>query len=86
MMKLRFKIIIWFFYGLFSNEVLSQEAKMVRYGLMIGNNDGGEEVVKLRYAHRDARKVRDVFQELGYLERKHSYIVLGGNKKQLKGK
>lgn len=38
---------------------------MVCVGLMVGCNRGGEDVEQLRYAHRDAEKVRDVFVELG---------------------
>jgi hypothetical protein len=43
---------------------------------MIGNNHGGESVVRLRYAHRDVEKVRDVFLELGNLNEKRLHVLL----------
>lgn len=52
------------------------EGEVVPFGLMIGNNHGGESVVKLRYAHRDVEKIRDVFLELGDLNEKRLRVLL----------
>lgn len=42
--------------------------ELLPFALVVGHNDGGAGMVELRYAHRDARKLRDVFLELGRLE------------------
>jgi len=39
--------------------------QLVRFALVAGNNFGGGDVVKLRYAERDARRVADVLRRIG---------------------
>ena len=49
----------------------------VRLALLIGNNNGGAAVEKLRYAEQDARKMRHLLQQLGGYQPRHIWLSLG---------
>ena len=49
------------------------------FGLMVSHNRGFDNMERLRYAHRDAEKVRDVFVELGGLEPERVIMLQGGD-------
>ncbi len=53
-------------------------------GLMVGRNDGGADLERLRYAERDAEKVRDVFVELGGISEKQAQLLLAPDVKSLR--
>jgi hypothetical protein len=55
------------------------EGDVVPFALLVGSNRGTEELVNLRYAERDAEKIRDVFRELGGLSLERTRMVLGGD-------
>jgi caspase domain-containing protein len=66
---------------MFSNQTWAAwpEGEVVPFGLLVANNEGGQDLEKLRYAQRDAEKVRDVFVDLGNLSLKRTTMVLGGS-------
>ncbi len=51
----------------------------IPYGLVVGHNNGGDDMERLHYALRDAEKLRDVFIELGKLDPDRVWTVLGGD-------
>ncbi len=53
--------------------------QMQPYALIVGNNNGGPGMQRLRYALRDAQKFEDVFVQLGHLERNKVWTILGGD-------
>jgi hypothetical protein len=48
-----------------------------RYAVVVGNNVGGSEEGRLRYAEADARKVHDVLLSLGEFRPENSVLLLG---------
>jgi hypothetical protein len=55
-----------------------------RFALLIGNNVGGIEDGALRWAEEDARRVRDVFQELGDVAQGRALLLLGVDVDQMR--
>lgn len=48
--------------------LMPSQAKTVRLGIVVGDNQGGAEDPRLRYAEEDAQKISDLFQEVGGIE------------------
>jgi len=62
--------------------VLAQEdsnTKVVRFALVAGNNRGGDDMVELKYAERDATKVASVLRRLGRVRRSNMRVLLNGD-------
>jgi hypothetical protein len=57
--------------------------EMVPFALVVGHNEGGSQMARLRYALRDAQKIRDVFIELGQLAPERVWSVLSGSSGEL---
>ncbi len=49
------------------------------FALLVASNDGGDEVVKLRYAQKDAEKIGSVLADLGNLRKENTISVIGGD-------
>ena len=56
---------------------LPAAAEIRRYGIFIGNNLGYKDEARLRFAERDADKIRSVFQELGGFPSQNIVMVKG---------
>jgi hypothetical protein len=56
---------------------------LVRFGLFIGSNDGGDERIRLAYAARDARAIADVMTEMGGIQRGNSLMLEDPGKREL---
>src|SRR5271157_930180 len=52
-----------------------QTAALRRFAFVAGSNDGGADLVKLRYAESDARSFADVLQDLGGVKPKDLVLV-----------
>lgn len=57
--------------------VRSAHAEVSRYALVIGNNSGAPHEARLRYAERDAEKLRDTLQLLGGFRAENTVLLLG---------
>lgn len=53
--------------------------EMIPFGLVVGQNDGGDGMARLHYAARDAAKFRDVFIQLGQLDPDRVWTLVGAN-------
>jgi hypothetical protein len=63
-----------------------QEAEvtgLVRFGLFVGSNNGGDERVMLAYAARDARGISDVMTEMGGIQQGNSLMLEDPSKREL---
>ncbi len=54
------------------------------FALLVASNEGGPDFASLRYAHRDAERVRDVFHELGALADPRTQVLLGPDSDDLR--
>ncbi len=52
-------------------------AKVVRYAVIIGNNEGAADEGTLRYAERDATRVADTLRDLGGFHEENTVVLLG---------
>ena len=56
---------------------------LVRFGLFVGSNNGGDDRVRLAYAARDARAISDVMIEMGGIQRGNSLMLEDPSKREL---
>ena len=56
---------------------------LVRFGLFIGSNDGGDERVTLAYAETDAESMAEVMTDMGGIERRNSRLLVDPDKAEL---
>lgn len=61
--------------------VASAQDTTHRFGLFIGNNEGGDGTKTLLYAQDDARRLHDVFTRLGGLKTEDAVLLLDGTTK-----
>lgn len=52
-------------------------ARVVRYAVIIGNNEGAADEAALRYAERDATRVADTLRDLGGFHEENTVVLLG---------
>ena len=52
-------------------------ARVVRYAVIIGNNEGAADEGTLRYAERDATRVADTLRDLGGFQEENTVVLLG---------
>lgn len=62
-----------------STAALAQSAPTRRFGLFVGQNEGGEGTKTLLYARDDARRLHDIFQRLGGLKSEDALLLLDQN-------
>ena len=73
-MTVRSVALVWISMALLSPAAVladMREAPTRRYALFVSANDGGPNLVTLRYAHQDAESIQEVFEQLGGLEPDH---------------
>lgn len=56
---------------------------LVRFGLFVGSNDGGDERVRLAYATKDARAMSEVLSEMGGIQRGNSLMLEDPSREEL---
>ncbi len=59
-------------------------APLRRYAVLVAHHDGGEDTEELRYARRDARKVREVLTELGDVRPEDAVLLVSPSVAQVK--
>ncbi|HUU00721.1 MAG TPA: caspase family protein [Myxococcota bacterium] len=62
-----------------------RDREPVLFALLVASNDGGDEAVRLRYAQRDAEKMRAVLTDLGNLRAENTIAVIGGDAEDVLG-
>lgn len=60
-----------------------QASETRRFGLFIGQNEGGRNTQRLLYADSDAQKMQEVLERLGSLEPRESQLVLAASRAQV---
>ncbi len=55
-------------------------AKVIRYAVIIGNNEGAADEGTLRYAERDATRIADTLRDLGGFHEENTVVLLGQGK------
>ncbi len=55
--------------------ILPAQAKTVRLGIIVGDNQGSAEDVRLHFAEQDAQKFADLFQEVGGIEPENILVL-----------
>ena len=58
-------------------------ARVVRYAVVIGNNEGAADETSLRYAERDATRVHEVLRTLGWFHEENTVVLLGSNRETI---
>ncbi|MGB1016462.1 MAG: caspase family protein [Nannocystaceae bacterium] len=58
-------------------------ARVVRYAVVIGNNEGAADETSLRYAERDATRVHEVLRTLGGFHEENTVVLLGSNRETI---
>jgi len=52
-------------------------ARVVRYAVVIGNNEGASDETTLRYAERDATRIAETLRDLGSFQEENTVVLLG---------
>jgi hypothetical protein len=63
---------------------ITARAEPVRFALLIGQDVGGPDDVRLAYAERDAQRMYDVLTTLGDVSRDHAYLLLDASAERVR--